>query len=330
MEDFQPGRRSADREGRRAADDLPVGRRADAAPAVLRVRRLRPARAARRARSSACWSRRTAGSSRNDRAFAETFKASGAYASLQFDTLQARRLSEAARRRADRHEDEGDRGHPGARHPDRAGADDLEGRQLRRARRADQLRRRAASSARASSSSRWRTPATAATATTPRPAGHRLTMPEVHELIEAGTGWLKKEHFHPVPCSHPSCYTATYLFRMNDGRYVPLPDFVDVRQYLDAMANHDDHPHRRPAREDDPRLDHRTCGRRPRSARTSEVILASLKTLPQGHVQLAQSARRPPRSSAAPRRARRRSSSTRSWTRGTSTSRASRSAARTT
>ena len=24
---------------------------------------------------------------------------------------------------------------------------------------------------------------------------------------------------------------------MNDGKYVPLPDFVDVRQYLDAMAN---------------------------------------------------------------------------------------------
>jgi hypothetical protein len=24
---------------------------------------------------------------------------------------------------------------------------------------------------------------------------------------------------------------------MNDGRYLPLPDFVDVRQYLDAMAN---------------------------------------------------------------------------------------------
>jgi uncharacterized radical SAM superfamily Fe-S cluster-containing enzyme len=69
------------------------------------------------------------------------------------------------------------------------------------------------------------------------PAGHRLTMPEVHELIEQGTGWLKKEHFHPVPCSHPSCYTATYLFRMNDGRYVPLPDFVNVRQYLDAMTN---------------------------------------------------------------------------------------------
>jgi hypothetical protein len=69
------------------------------------------------------------------------------------------------------------------------------------------------------------------------PAGHRLTMPEVHQLIEQQTGWLTADSFHPVPCSHPSCYTATYLFRMNDGRYVPLPEFVDIRQYLDAMAN---------------------------------------------------------------------------------------------
>jgi uncharacterized radical SAM superfamily Fe-S cluster-containing enzyme len=69
------------------------------------------------------------------------------------------------------------------------------------------------------------------------PAGHRLTMPEVHQLIEEQTGWFKREYFHPVPCSHPSCYTATYLFRMNDGKYVPLPEFVDIRQYLDAMAN---------------------------------------------------------------------------------------------
>ncbi len=69
------------------------------------------------------------------------------------------------------------------------------------------------------------------------PAGHRLTMPEVHQLIEEQTGWLRREHFHPVPCSHPSCYTATYLFRLRDGRYVPLPEFVDVRQYLDAMTN---------------------------------------------------------------------------------------------
>ncbi len=69
------------------------------------------------------------------------------------------------------------------------------------------------------------------------PAGHRLTMPEVHRLIAEQTGWLSEDSFHPVPCSHASCYTATYLFRMEDGRYVPLPEFVNVRQYLDAMAN---------------------------------------------------------------------------------------------
>jgi len=69
------------------------------------------------------------------------------------------------------------------------------------------------------------------------PAGHRLTMPEVHQLIHEQTGWFKREYFHPVPCSHPSCYTATYLFRMDDGRYIPLPEFVNIRQYLDAMAN---------------------------------------------------------------------------------------------
>jgi len=69
------------------------------------------------------------------------------------------------------------------------------------------------------------------------PAGHRLTMPELHALIEEQSEWLKAEHFHPVPCSHASCYTATYLFRMDDGRHVPLPEFVDIRQYLDAMTN---------------------------------------------------------------------------------------------
>jgi uncharacterized radical SAM superfamily Fe-S cluster-containing enzyme len=69
------------------------------------------------------------------------------------------------------------------------------------------------------------------------PAGHRLTMPEVHQLIEEQTGWFKREYFHPVPCSHPSCYTATYLFRMDDGKYKPLPEFVNIRQYLDAMQN---------------------------------------------------------------------------------------------
>jgi uncharacterized radical SAM superfamily Fe-S cluster-containing enzyme len=62
-------------------------------------------------------------------------------------------------------------------------------------------------------------------------------MPEVHQLLAEQLPWFRREYWHPVPCSHPSCYTATYLFRMDDGRYVPLPEFVNIRQYLDAMAN---------------------------------------------------------------------------------------------
>lgn len=69
------------------------------------------------------------------------------------------------------------------------------------------------------------------------PAGHRLTMPEIHRLIAAQSQWLQAEHFYPVPCSHPSCYTATYLFKMDDGSFRALPDIVNIRQYLDAMAN---------------------------------------------------------------------------------------------
>ena len=153
-------------------------------------------------------------------------------------------------------------------------------------------------------------------------------MPEVHELIGAEPTWLKQKHWHPVPCSHPSCYTATYLFRMNDGRYIPLPEFVDVRQYLDAMTN------QTIIRTDDALekmiLDSiMNLWSATKIGEDSDVILASLKSFLKDTFNS-----RNPLTAAeierGPRRARRRSSSTRSWMRGTSTSRASRSAARTT
>ena len=108
------------------------------------------------------------------------------------------------------------------------------------------------------------------------PAGHRLTMPEVHQLLEEQLPWFKRQYWHPVPCSHPSCYTATYLFRMEDGRYVPLPEFVNIRQYLDAMAN------RAVIRSDDALekmlLDAITnLWSATKVGESSEVILASLK-----------------------------------------------------
>ncbi len=151
------------------------------------------------------------------------------------------------------------------------------------------------------------------------PAGHRLTMPEVHDLIEQRHGMAEEEHFHPVPCSHPSCYTATYLFRMNDGT---LSAVAGVRRHPPVPRRHgepSDHSHRRSAGEDDPDVHHQpvvgdqgrgTLGRHP----------GLPQGLPQGHLHLQESPLRRPTSSAGPRRARRRSSSTPSWTATTWTS----------
>ena len=50
-------------------------------------------------------------------------------------------------------------------------------------------------------------------------------MPDVHRLLEEQTGWLKRGAFHPVPCSHPSCYTATYLLDIGDGDWTKIPSF---------------------------------------------------------------------------------------------------------
>jgi hypothetical protein len=66
---------------------------------------------------------------------------------------------------------------------------------------------------------------------------NRLTQVDIHKLLEAQTKWLKKEDFLPIPCSHPSCYTATYLLKLNDGRLAPLTAFGDVSTYLDMVTN---------------------------------------------------------------------------------------------
>lgn len=66
---------------------------------------------------------------------------------------------------------------------------------------------------------------------------NKLTQYDVHQLLEDQTGWLKKEDFHPIPCSHPSCYTATYLLKLDNGKFVPLTQFGDVSTYLNMLTN---------------------------------------------------------------------------------------------
>lgn len=65
----------------------------------------------------------------------------------------------------------------------------------------------------------------------------KLTQVDIHNLLEQQTDWLKASDFLPIPCSHPSCYTATYLLKVDDKKFVPLTSFGDVSTYLDALTN---------------------------------------------------------------------------------------------
>ncbi|MEK6626471.1 MAG: radical SAM protein [Bdellovibrionota bacterium] len=65
----------------------------------------------------------------------------------------------------------------------------------------------------------------------------KLTQVDIHKLLESQTDWLKKDDFLPIPCSHPSCYTACYALGVDKGKFVPLTHFGDVAIYLDALTN---------------------------------------------------------------------------------------------
>ena len=71
----------------------------------------------------------------------------------------------------------------------------------------------------------------------PQDAMQKLTQVDIHTLLEQQTSWLKKEDFLPVPCSHPSCYTAIYLLKLEDGTHLPLTRFADLSEYMDLLTN---------------------------------------------------------------------------------------------
>jgi uncharacterized radical SAM superfamily Fe-S cluster-containing enzyme len=64
-----------------------------------------------------------------------------------------------------------------------------------------------------------------------------ITIPDVVRCIEEQTaGDLKRSDFLPLPCSHPGCFTLTYLLKTDDG-CVPFPRFIELEQYLEAISN---------------------------------------------------------------------------------------------
>lgn len=64
-----------------------------------------------------------------------------------------------------------------------------------------------------------------------------ITIPDVVRQCEEQTqGTLRRSDFHPLPCSHPSCFALTYLLKTETG-VVPFPRFIALEQYLEAIAN---------------------------------------------------------------------------------------------
>lgn len=65
----------------------------------------------------------------------------------------------------------------------------------------------------------------------------KLTQYDIHQRLAEQTSWLKKEDFLPIPCSHPSCYTACYVLKGESGSPVPLNRLGDLSCYLDMLTN---------------------------------------------------------------------------------------------
>lgn len=72
----------------------------------------------------------------------------------------------------------------------------------------------------------------------PRDFSEVLTTPDVVSLLsDSSGGMLDTAAFTPLPCSHPSCFTLTYLLKTDEGQFVPLPSLLPAEVYLDMIKN---------------------------------------------------------------------------------------------
>jgi uncharacterized radical SAM superfamily Fe-S cluster-containing enzyme len=65
----------------------------------------------------------------------------------------------------------------------------------------------------------------------------RETIPDViHGIVQQTGGLLIESDFIPVPCCHPTCRSATYLY-MDGDKVTPLPRVLEVDKYLNYVVN---------------------------------------------------------------------------------------------
>ncbi len=66
---------------------------------------------------------------------------------------------------------------------------------------------------------------------------NRETIPDIiHGIVQQTEGLLVESDFIPVPCCHPTCRSATYLY-VDNGNITPLPRMLEVDEYLDYVSN---------------------------------------------------------------------------------------------
>lgn len=64
----------------------------------------------------------------------------------------------------------------------------------------------------------------------------RLTIPDVVAGL-AKNPRLRREDFHPLPCSHPSCFAMSYFVETDDGIWKTLETFLGREGFLNLVTN---------------------------------------------------------------------------------------------
>jgi uncharacterized radical SAM superfamily Fe-S cluster-containing enzyme len=67
---------------------------------------------------------------------------------------------------------------------------------------------------------------------------NRITIPDVIKLIaENSSRRIKEEDFLPLPCSHPVCFSLTFLLKLSGGGFIPINRLVKLEEYLEIIKN---------------------------------------------------------------------------------------------
>ncbi len=64
----------------------------------------------------------------------------------------------------------------------------------------------------------------------------RTTIPDIVHALDQATH-TKREHFNPLPCSHPSCFALAYYLKIDEHRFLNMKEFLGEANYLDAISN---------------------------------------------------------------------------------------------